>query len=172
MSSSIPIIENCCVKETYAFYGLAVYIAQVLERSAINLAFAISLPEVNLATRELAEELNRKFEKKTLGNLLHFCRDFADIDGDLEAKLFDALATRNRLVHSYFWERAEDFLSQTGQLQMKEELQVIIGQLEQADELLEGLYFPLLEKYGITEEYVQQGLDSMVERAAIRDKDA
>lgn len=53
----IPTIDNWCEKESFAFFGLAAYYAQVLEEAALNLAVVLRLTEVNLISQELFLDL-------------------------------------------------------------------------------------------------------------------
>jgi len=74
MNSLIPGIDNCCDKETYAFFGLASYAAQVMEHSALNLVLVLRLPEVDLCSKEIFDEINESLEKKTFGQILKLCK--------------------------------------------------------------------------------------------------
>lgn len=172
MSRDIPQIDNCCDKEAYAFFGLAAYMAQVLEHGAINLALAASLPEVHLVTRQLFEKINTSLEKQTFGQLLTACKKAVNIPQATSERLTEALELRNMLAHRYFRERAEEFMSEAGRQHMKEELQVIIGKLHEADNLLEAIYLPILAKYGVTQEFMILEMAKMQERAKAADNGA
>lgn len=76
------------------------------------------------------------------------------------------------LAHRYFRERAEEFMSEAGRQHMKEELQVIIGKLHEADNLLEAIYLPILAKYGVTQEFMILEMAKMQERAKAADNGA
>lgn len=165
MNSEVPDIENCCVKEAYAFFGLAAYCAQVLEHGAIHLAYAASLPDVHLVTPALHDELNNSLARKTFGQLLVACRKAVEIPDDTLDKLLEALELRNMLTHRYFRERADKFMSDGGRQLMMSELQEIIRKFKAADTLLEGIYMPILKKYGVTEEYVEKALEKMQHEA-------
>lgn len=170
MTKQIPVIEHCCDKEAYAFFGLAAYLAQVLEQSAINLVIAFRLPEKSLVTQETFELLNENLEKQTFGRLLRACRTEIEISDNSIALLEEVLDLRNMLIHSYFRDRAEEFISESGRVSMMEELQSIISKFHEADDLLEEIYLPLLEKYDVTEEYLTQEFEKMMARAKERDE--
>lgn len=172
LESQIPAIDDCCDKETYAFFGLAAYLAQVLEHSALNLAIVLKLPGVDLYSSDLFEELYEDMSKKTFGRLLNATKSLIEISDEKIEILFDALETRNFLIHEYFRENAENFVSEIGKREMKEELQQIIAKFKKADLILENIYSPLWEKYGITEEFIQKDLEELRRKAEIRDGNA
>lgn len=119
MGPDVPPIENCCDKEPYAFFGLAAYYAQVLEHSALNLALVLRLPELNLVSKSLFDELYAELTRKTFGHLLKAAQAVAPISDADQRTLDEALELRNILTHHYFREHAEDFVSETGRGEMK-----------------------------------------------------
>ena len=170
MSLEIPKIDNCCDKETYAFYGLAAYAAQVLEHSALNIAVALKLPEVNLVTQGLFDEIFENFGRKTFGQLLNIVKPHILISESEEIYLKESLELRNILIHHFFREHAENFISASGRIEMIHQLQAIISKLQKADELLEKIYLPLWEKFGVTESYIEAQLEEMKKRALAKEK--
>jgi hypothetical protein len=165
----VPQIESSSEKEAYAFFGLAAYFAQVLERSALNFALILQLPEVNLVTREIYDSGYEALERRTFGQLLRACEKEFDISNETKRILDEALKLRNELIHEFFFERAEDFVSEKGRLKMMEELKGIIGKFQIADNLLESIYLPIFDKYGITEKYLAAEFNAMTRRARDRD---
>ena len=166
----IPIIDNCCEKESFAFFGLAAYYAQVLEEAALNLAVVLRLPEVDLISQELFLALYDSLGRRTFGQLLKVAKSDLSLSDEDAEFLGTALDLRNMLIHRYFRERAEDFMSEVGRQEMKNELQTILSEFKKADEILTSLYLPLWEKYGITEELFQSEFAQMVEAAEHRDR--
>ena len=165
----IPSIDNCCDKETYAFFVLAAYHAQILEEAALNLAVVLRLPEVDLISQELHDDLYESLGRKTFGQLLKVAKLNLNLSDEEAMFLSQTLELRNMLTHRYFRERAEDFISEVGRQKMKKELQGILSEFSKADEILERLYLPLWEKYGVTEECVQREFERMIKRAELRD---
>lgn len=168
--SDIPEIDNCCDKETYAFYGLAAYLAQVLETGALNLAIVLKLPSVNLVTKDLFDEIYRDLTRKTFGQLLKQAKKLINISEEDRKFLDEALELRNMLVHHYFREHAEDFVSEVGRKEMKKELQLIISKFKKADQLLDSIYLPLWKEYGVDEKFIEGELSQLAEEAKDRDK--
>ena len=170
LDSSVPEIDNCCEKETYAFYGFAAYCSQLVEHAAINLALVLQLPEVNLISKEAFDEIYDSLNKKTFGQLLKTAKKLITISDNNESLLKEALEARNYLAHHFFKEHAENFISNTGKHEMKKELQSIITKLNKADVLLTEIYTPLWVKYGITEEVIENDYNKLLKRAEARDK--
>ena len=166
----IPEIDNCCDKEPFAFFGLAAYYAQVLEEAALNLAVVLQLPEVDLISQELFESLYESLGRRTFGQLLKAARSSLDLSDDDADFLGKTLELRNMLVHRYFRERAEDFISETGRREMMTELRSILSEFTKADEILTSLYLPLWEQYGVSEAFVQTEFERMVAEAEHRDR--
>ncbi|MGM0563829.1 MAG: hypothetical protein ACQES2_05810 [Pseudomonadota bacterium] len=167
----IPEFENCCDKEPFAFFGLAAYYAQVLEEAALNLAVALRLPEVNFISQELFESLYESLGRRTFGQLLKAAKSNLELSDDDANFLEEALELRNMLVHRYFRERAEDFISEVGRRGMVKELQSILSEFTKADEILTRLYLPLWEQYGVSEAFVQAEFARMVAEAEHRDRE-
>jgi|SRR5690554_1304015 len=166
----IPEIDNCCDKEAFAFFGLTAYYAQVVEKAALNLAVVLRLSEVNLVSQELFLDLYDSLGRRTFGRLLKVAKSELSLSEEDANFLSKTLELRNMLVHRYFRERAEDFISEVGRQEMKKELQSILSEFKKADEILTRLYLPLWEKYGVNEEFVQNEFAQMLEAAERRDR--
>lgn len=172
MDRNVPIIDGCCEKEAYAFFGLAAYIAQVIEHAALNLAIVLNLPKPGTVTQQAFDELYESLSKKTLGRLLASNRAEIHLSAADESLLYEALELRNKLIHHFFRDHAESFVSVAGRKIMIQELQAIISKLSVADDLLTGTYAPLWAKYGVTQEFVDQQLEQMRQRALQCDTNA
>ncbi|MGY6564954.1 MAG: hypothetical protein ACXIU5_09485 [Halomonadaceae bacterium] len=124
----IPGIDNCCDKEVFAFFGLAAYYAQVLEEAALNLAVVLRLPEVNLISQELFLDLYCSLGRRTFGQLFKVAKSNLNLSDEDAEFLGATLELRNMLIHRFFRERAEDFISEVGRQEMKKELQAILSE--------------------------------------------
>lgn len=147
------------VKSVYAHFGLALYLAQVLEHGLANaLMSAELLPRragkpvpKNQWEAEFDLFMNEQFDKP-LGRLINGLRKVASVPADFETLLTTALKTRNFLAHHFFRERAEFFMSGDGREKMVEELENAQRLFEVADEKLTEVAKPFREKYGLTDE--------------------
>jgi len=147
------------VKTVYPHFGLALYLAQVLEHGlAIALMYAELLPRragKPVPRKQWETEfdlfMNEQFEKP-LGRLIGGLRKATSVPADLEDLLTTALKTRNFLAHHFFRARAESFMSRDGRENMIEELESAQRFFDSADEKLTEVARPLREKYGLTDE--------------------
>ncbi|MCX6546118.1 MAG: hypothetical protein NTV05_17120 [Acidobacteria bacterium] len=90
------------VRDTYAYYGLAMYRAQVLEHVIVNAMVIARMPDRGRIARPRIDAfMDRQFES-TLGQLLRELKQHVDVPADLSARLREALSKRNWLAHDYF----------------------------------------------------------------------
>ena len=149
------------VKDVYAHFGLAHYLAQVLEHGIVNAFVYLELIPSSLKSNEVKsraewtanfdEFMDRKFEA-TLGRLIRGLREHATITEELERTLSAALLRRNWLAHGYFRDRASSFLTTEGCDAMILELQESQKLFEDADQMLEAATKPNRLKYGFTDD--------------------
>ena len=161
MANSVPPIEHCCDKEIYAFFGLAAYLAQVVEHGALSLAVILRISVPKRATRRVFDELYNSLSKRTLGRLLAACKKDLVLAEEDQKLLSKALDLRNRLTHHFFREHAINFAFAAGRETMMRELQEAISVLSDADDLLTRVYIPLGEKFGLTQNFIDQQLAYM-----------
>jgi hypothetical protein len=146
------------VREVYARFGLAVYAAQCLEHGLVNAFIYLDLlpnKRGNLEFEEwgrLVDVFAAEHFEHTLGKMISHLKTLVKIPPTLTDSLSDALSRRNWLIHHYFRERATDFLSSSGRIEMIKELDKMTEIFRNADALLEELFEPVREKYGITDE--------------------
>jgi len=159
-NAGIPEPEDFGVKEVYAFFGLAAYCAQVLEKGLVNMAVALRVKGLRLTVSEY-DALFEEHSKKTLGQLLKRARNTIPISNDLDALLEDALEKRNWLIHQFFADRAVQFTEEYGRGDMIRELQQLIVLFQKADSAIQLIYHPILEQMGVTSERVNGLMDEM-----------
>ena len=155
------------IKEVYAYFGLAMYMAQVLEHGIVNASVYLELlPKTKgkWSPEEFETYMDTEFEK-TLGRLIGKLRTLTAIDDDLENLLTITLKKRNWLAHHYFRERAEEFLSPSGRDSMITELGQCRDLFQTTDRKLDAVITPLMKRLGLTDEIVEEHLKKMKERA-------
>ncbi len=154
------------VKEVYAHFGLAIYLAQVLEYALGHALVYLDLIPQQVKRKCTREQwiqeydsfMDRHFEQ-TLGRMLRSLQSVTSISKDLERLLFKALTKRNWLAHDYFRERAMDFMNEEGRNCMIKELQEAQSLFEEADNALEVAFRPVRQKYGITDEWLEKHME-------------
>ena len=87
-------------REVIAYYGSAMFYAQIFERGMINLLLMLELSPLH-NTREDYDSLARLLDKKTAGSLIKRLRTSMNVDDSTQQMLEKALETRNHLAHSF-----------------------------------------------------------------------
>lgn len=157
----IPEPSDYGPKEVFAFFGLASYCAQVLEKGLTLMLVSFRHKGLRI-TRSEFDVLYAKHNKKTLGQLILRARKSISIPNDVDSLLDEALLKRNWLIHHYFADRSVQFDTEIGRRQMLSELQALIRIFREADRAIEPIYTPILEEFGINEERVEELVEEMV----------
>jgi len=159
------------VKTVYAHFGLAMYLAQVLEHGLANALMSAELLPRRAGKPVPRKEWEAEFDafmdqqyQQTLGRLIRALRGSTSVPPDLEGLLAEALERRNFLAHHYFRERAEVFMSFAGREKMIEELQRAQKLFDEADARLTEVAKPLRERYGLTDERLRPYEDEYFKR--------
>lgn len=158
----IPEPEGADAKEVYAFYGLAAYCAQVLEKGLVNLATGLHIDGLSI-TRAQFDTLFNRFDSATFGQLINAARVSIQIPSATETVLAEALAKRNRLMHDFFADNAAAFMTDRGRAQMIVELRDLVDLFQRADREVDELLEPIAIRRGLTEELINQLAAEMVE---------
>ncbi len=135
------------VKEVFAAYGLAMYQSQCLERQmALHLVMSRAPKETHY--HALEEELAQYFGA-TFGQVAD---QFVSAGGQrlVSESLAGLTDLRNELAHSYFWNRAADFVTGAGCQQMAAALFVAAGRFKSADAELTPHTLKLYSERGVT----------------------
>ncbi|MCW4831047.1 hypothetical protein [Enterobacter hormaechei] len=153
--------EHC--KEVYAYFGLAMFRAQCVEQSIIQLLIFLVFFKENATKISSIEKWELDFDnfdktmsKKTMGHLLSALRDLGVLNEIIESTLSKALIKRNWLAHGYFADRAIEFLNERGRNQMIDELEGIIELFNLAEDLLQPISNKLALQYGLTNEKLEE----------------
>lgn len=154
--------ESHQIREVYARFGLAMYQAQCLERTLAILMATVYGPGPQKSRRTQYDALLESNFRKTLGSFINQLRKRVSIAVDLELRLSEALEKRNWLAHNYFWERAPRFMKEEGRESMIKELQEIADYFAEIDSKLTMIVTEWGEKHGITEEVIQQQMETFM----------
>jgi hypothetical protein len=161
--------ESDQARDTYAYYGLTMYTAQVFEHEVVNLLVLARIVRAQEnAERILSDPWERRF-RDTLGELFKRLKPFLAHDQQLLNDVAEAVRIRNRLAHAYWREHAEDAVSVTGRAEMIAELIKIKDLFTDLDERLTRVAQPFRESLGITDDKIQEQFDAMKARVAERD---
>ncbi len=155
------------IRDVYANYGLAMYMAQVLEHELVNGMVTVNRANGRITTlSELDQFMELRFEKRTLGTLINEMRDHIAVDPELDSLLSSTLKTRNWLAHAYFRERGDgDFYTRPGKDRMIAELQRARDMFVEADRMLSEATRSLRESLGLTDDVIEAELKNLVQTA-------
>jgi hypothetical protein len=151
MDPDIPDPDYDDPKEVYAFYGLAMYAAQLLEHSLLNLAAGLYLKKKPVVTKQIFDATFQDLDRKTLGQLLVATRSLTRVSEAVDAALQKALRRRNYLTHQFFRAHAAAFTHEKGRRLMLDELGALIVEFKQADAMVTPIYIELWKQYGVDE---------------------
>lgn len=163
--------EDEHVKTVYAHFGLAVYLGQVLEHGIVNALLIVDLaPRAKeVATKDTWGHVVDVFFadrfRETLGRLIRRLNQFSVVSPNLESKMEEALNERNRLVHHFFRDHAESFMTDAGRNCMISELESSRELFEKADAALEEVIRPIRTRYGYTDERLDEAYRDMLQSA-------
>ncbi|WP_417440859.1 hypothetical protein [Idiomarina sp.] len=162
--------EHC--KEVYAYFGLAMYRAQCVEQSIVQLLIFYDFFKENVPKFESREKWEADFDrfdgvlsKKTMGRLLGAIKEMGVLDSDIENTLSLALQKRNWLAHAYFVDRALDFINEAGRNKMINELEDAIKLFNSVEDILNPISKSAAIKYGLTDEILEKLKNEMYESA-------
>lgn len=159
--------EQC--RDVYAHFGLAIYAAQSLEQAIIHsLVMMDHFPKAapNFTTREKWEsEYDEFFDQeasRTMGQLIGRLQKIGVPSTNIEENLKASLKKRNWLAHSYFSDRAMEFMSKKGRESMIRELEEARDQFFSVDNQLSQITRKIAESYGMTDELFNKIMEKML----------
>jgi hypothetical protein len=152
--------EQC--KEVYAQAGLSLYWAQCLEKTLENFLVLHAQVSGECITLTQLDTFEERVEAQTLGRLLSDTRKHVLFKNGAEEFLTRALERRNFLVHRFFKERAEDFVSGAGRDRMIAELIEVRECFRNADLAGSVICKGLQKVLGISDELIEKEFKRMV----------
>jgi hypothetical protein len=161
------------IVETFARFGRAMYMANVLELGLVQTLLQIEFltPAREKFIKDQGKNFDRKkfdaeFDifmekqlKKTMGTLNLMVSKRAEFDEALRKRISDATARRNFLAHHYWRESGEKFMTKEGRAEMIEELSRDADSFEQLDRDIRAATKPIREKLGINENALNEGVE-------------
>ena len=170
MRAEIPEPDSDDPKELYAFSGLALYAANLLEHSLVNIVVAVRISDGSPLTSNLINEAHSQLDRFTMDQLINRVREIIHVEEDLDQRLIAALRLRNNLAHHFFVGHDDDILSDTGRRQMIIELRAMMKSFKELDKELEEIYIRLWDRLAFTQEVRDQIFEMRVRHARQRDE--
>jgi hypothetical protein len=135
--------------EVYAKFGLTAEAAQLFETELGTILLAREGEERGWhlqADPEKAAEFYEKLNRKTLGQLLRWLREYLDLDEKVAASFELALEARNRLNHGFFERHNFGIFADPGRDAMMAELETMHSQLTEAYEIAQPAAIQLVAR--------------------------
>jgi hypothetical protein len=159
--------EHC--REVYAYFGLTIYSVQCLEQAMVHLiVFLDHFPKavpIFSTTEKWEEDFDKFFDgerQRTMGQLLGRLQKLGIPCEELKTKLKEALKKRNWLTHSYFSDRAMEFMNENGRNKMILELGQAAEYFKSIDEEVSSIFYQVAETFGLTDEVFKKIMDEML----------
>ena len=108
-------------KELFAYFGLAVYYSQALERTGESVDADQAFPG-NVPSEEDFTQLYQRKLSDSLGQLVHEIQHYFPFSEEETLQLKEVWKRRNYIVHDYFKERIHETFSPAGRSRMIREL--------------------------------------------------
>jgi hypothetical protein len=151
-------------KTIYAHFGLAVYIAQVLEQQAINMIVVSKQSKKKFNSRDQVDELwnNYYFGSRTFGILVNEITQNYQLSESDNFELKALLKLRNHIAHDYFRLNSELFFSESGQRRMIKDFVEFRSRAKSMDSILKDYMKVYTDKIGLTDEKINEMLEQMI----------
>lgn len=159
------------IREVYARYGLAMYMAQVLEHAMVNAVIVMrTLP----AMRDHADEtswhatFDSAFEAglaRTYGNMLRQLETLERFPSELLDRLRVAKEDRDILAHRFFRQNDLAFMNPNGRTSMIAWCEERVDLFKGLSDDIEALLGPIQAQHGITREWVDAAYARSLEEA-------
>ena len=165
--------DDAIVREVFAHYGRAFYMANCLERSIaatlLHVEWRANLkpPMTRQSFQKSYDAFFAKLEAMPMGRLIGRLKAQRDVPADLAAVLDECIAARNVLVHHYFWNRAGEFALDAGQRKMIKECDDFCALFERTDQLVMEYIRPYAERHGVSKEALKAERMRIVQDAHI-----
>jgi hypothetical protein len=155
-------------KEVYAQFGLAFYMAQVLEHAIVNALLCCDLipnrRKQVFSAADWAYEVDQFMDghfENTMAKLIKALKKVTAVPTELETCLEESLKARNFLAHSYFRDRAEHWFTEEDRNMMIVELQGARDLFKRTDMLIDQIVKPLQRRYGITDQLIDRTMEEL-----------
>ena len=161
----VPEPENYDEKEVYAFFGLASYYAQVVEKGIMCLLSFACFMKIH-GKSDLKEKYEEAFDwsnKFTYGQMLKTLESYVSLNNNEKAILENVRNKRNYLIHHYWLDNIIKMKSETGRKKIIDEMIELIEYFKKADNLAGEILQPLMAKYNITDETLMTAYKKLVD---------
>lgn len=142
-------------KELFAWYGAAMYAAQLFEVELVTLLLCVQRLADSEVTLEKLDKMDDALSRKTLGTLLNELKKRTSLHPDFERLLSSYRDKRNYLAHRFFFENEQKMSNLEGFEELTKELQDIEHQLREADAIAMKMSENVRRAVGVSEHELQ-----------------
>jgi len=154
-------------KEIYAYFGLAIYFAQVMEQHAINMIVIKRITGPKIKTVDQADNLWDDYDmsKRTFGVLVNEIKQLFDLTVEDETELEEFKKLRNYIAHDYFRFNSDLFYNEDGKRRMIKDFIGFKEKAKKIDNMLTGYFKKYQEHLGLTDDKVEEMMETMMKEA-------
>jgi hypothetical protein len=156
---------NELIREVYAQFGLAYYFSECLHRELCNVYALLTFKDSKDATSPRIEEKLAYSFSLTLGQVIRETKNI--FPSELHQRLTSALEKRNYLAHRFWFERIHLMYSESGLIEIHQELLGLSNLFSSLDEEISRYLKSKQEAFGITDDLIEQSLDELLAGEAI-----
>ena len=163
--------DSIQIREVYSRYGLAMFMAQVLEHGIVNAAIIMQLlPTIRSFANEASwqQAFDKAFESglsQTYGNMLMSLEKIDGFPQLLLDRLKSAKNDRDILAHRFFRQNDIAFMSRNGRKHMIEWCEARVDLFQSIANELDDFVRPISERNGISQSWVDEKLTEMLRDA-------
>ena len=125
--------EENQIKECFAYFGRAMYSAQIVEKGILNSLLFSHIPNI---TKERYDELFAEKSLLTFGQLKKEVIEMGLSTPEFTAFLDNFHSKRDWLAHNYWWDRSIEFDRSELRYKILEELEKLSNEFEQLNDLI------------------------------------
>lgn len=142
------------IKEVFARFGTAYYESELLHRGLCSVYALATFDNPESVTRPRIDEKLTYTYSLTLGQVIKESKYL--FPNDIQEQLELALSKRNFLAHRFWFEKNYLMFDEQGLLQLQCELMEFTDFFDRLDKLIQDFFIPIREKFGITDEILQE----------------
>lgn len=164
-------IEGEKSKIIYAYFGLAIYKWQCLEKGFTNMMW---LKKSYVDKFSSQEEFNRmvdeiEWKKGTMWQQINELKNIYDFSDDIVIDLEEILKIRNNLTHNYFKDNPEKFVSNKWSKEMLKYFTSFIEKTDELDKKLDIYIEKYIKKLWISDTLIKELMDDLTKKEKQRD---
>ena len=157
-------------KHCYAAFGLAAYLAQVLEQEIENIWVKICYLDGEAAKHRTWDNFEATFSRTTMGRMWKLLSPKLLPSEELKCLVGEAIDSRNSLIHGYWYKNIPRIGSIEGRRWICRDLDRRIELFKSADSALEAYAAALRRKVGISDEKIAEEWSRMLKEFGWEDE--